>query len=1709
MASVEDLRKARTVEKTRVTKRVNELRRLVIEDAYSDVVAKFDSIKVVFHDFMQAHDAYSARLQDEADIVASDKYFSDVECSYINGLQGVRDYIKSGSKDSTPPNPPHTPPTPPSQLPGGVSYVKLPPVPQPDVFSGKPETYPMWKASFNTLVGKHNIGYDEKMFYLKQYTSGEAQSAIEALFLCPDKSSYDAAHKILEDRFGTTTLVASAFRRKLESWPRVGDHDSKALQRFSDFLAQICVAKKSYKALDILSDEFENKKILNKLPAWLVNKWIEKVVESVVMPDFDEFVGFIKEKATVANHALWAGHSSVKKTNLPKVDSRVQGQAHVIQSGTPTRQVQESQSSHKGCPVCSEGHKVSKCTAFSAMSLEDRRQVIRNKKMCFACLAVGHHSKECRNRHVCAVCSKKHPTLLHDYSLQHTSNVTATSENVNLATDLISSFKTSNRSTTMVLPVMLRHSSSGKEILVYAALDTQSNTNFVTNEVVQMLNVTGRRTTLGLTTMNGRKNVGTLAIDGFEVKSVTDGPYIHISSCYMRDSIPCRRDSIVTAEVLSKWSHLSHIDLPPYYDNAHIGILIGYHCPQVMRPLEIATGGEYEPFGWKTSVGWCVVGATCDEVDVNEMDDLGATHVVQGCIAFKTECREIMLDLDEDSMIRHGMDDKYSVEDVKFMEIMSDKMYQREDGHYEVPLPLKNETPFPSNRALAHGRLMGLKAKFKRDPSYHKRYSEVMSEMLDRGFSEIVPTDESSPDGRTWFIPHHSVIQPGKLRVVFDCSSEFKGVSLNERLLQGPNLLNLLLGILFRFRLKPIAITCDISKMYYQFFVNPGDRDLLRYLWWENGDYHLEPVDHRMCVHLFGAASSPGVATYALRKIALDHGSKYSEEASTFVCRDFYVDDGVTSVSSVSAARTLIAETQSLLDEGGCKCHKVMSNSKEVLDCVRTEDQASFKEDKFHKTLGLQWNVETDTFHFPLNFSNGKDEMTRRGLLSILAKIYDPLGVISPLVHEAKLLLHEMCKDKLQWDDFLSGELLKRFKMWCSKCNEIREVVIPRCICLNKAMFSPEMHHFADTSSTGYGACSYLRFHDENGVVHVAFMVGKCRVIPLKPVLSIPRLELVAAVLSVEIATKLRREVPLPCKEFFYTDSTVVLGYIQNVHTRFKVFVANRVQKIHDGSRPNQWFHVDSTDNPADDGSRAVLSERWLQGPEFLRNPDLKFEQTRVDISPDDNEVKCFSSQGDESQEVMPVRTFRTWYSTVKVWAWVLRFVNNCRGLKGEGSLRVEELERAKCKIVKLVQGSCFAREFKDLSQQKVVSRSSQLAKLDVFLDEDKLIRVGGRIRGSGLSDEVKHPLILPSDHELSWLIIQHFHELTHHQGRGMTCSEVRSNGFWILSLQKVVKKLIRTCVTCFRLRGKPVEQKMADLPEDRLTPYSPFWFSGCDLFGPFSVKSGRRQCKRYGVMFTCLVSRAVHIEVVHSLSTDSFINAFKRFVALRGSVRRIRCDQGTNFVGAKSELLKMGCDVIFNPPTGSHRGGAWERMIGVARRVIEGTLDEHSPRLDDEGLMTVLSEATSVINSRPLNIDSITDPQSLEPLTPNHLITMKSKIIPRTISTDSADQPDLYATKQWRRVQFMIDLFWSRWRKEIVQQHQSRAKWNTPRKNLVIGDVVLLVDDQCHRSYWKLGRIVDVYPSQDGLVRTVNVQLADRSVLKRPVQKLVKLLSK
>ena len=251
----------------------------------------------------------------------------------------------------------------------------------------------------------------------------------------------------------------------------------------------------------------------------------------------------------------------------------------------------------------------------------------------------------------------------------------------------------------------------------------------------------------------------------------------------------------------------------------------------------------------------------------------------------------------------------------------------------------------------------------------------------------------------------------------------------------------------------------------------------------------------------------------------------------------------------------------------------------------------------------------------------------------------------------------------------------------------------------------------------------------------------------------------------------------------------------------------------------------------------------------------------------------------------------------------------------------------------------------------------------------------------------------------------------------------------------------IASCVTCRKLRGAVLEQKMSDLPEDRLDCHPPFTYCGVDYFGPFTIKEGRKVLKRYGILFTCMSSRAIHLETATSLDTDSFINALRRFLSRRGPVRQLRSDNGTNFVGARrelkealeemdehrirNELLKSQCDWIkfkMNVPAASHMGGVWERQIRTVRAVLSSLLINNGAQLDDESLRTLMCETDAIVNSRALTINQLSDPNSPEPLTPSHLLTMKSKVL---LSPPGKFEPaDLYTRKRWRRVQHLANEF-------------------------------------------------------------------------------------
>ena len=405
-------------------------------------------------------------------------------------------------------------------------------------------------------------------------------------------------------------------------------------------------------------------------------------------------------------------------------------------------------------------------------------------------------------------------------------------------------------------------------------------------------------------------------------------------------------------------------------------------------------------------------------------------------------------------------------------------------------------------------------------------------------------------DTPIWYLPHHPVFhaqKPGKVRVVFDCAAKFKGTSLNDQLLQGPDLTNGLLGIIICFRQEPVAMVADVEGMFNQVQVAPNDCDALRFLWWPNDDLSKEPVDYQMLVHLFGATSSPSCASFCLKKTASDNKGEFDEETITTVDRNFYVDDCLKSVPTTDKAARLSGQLRELLSRGGFRLTKWLSNDRNVIATVPVTERApsvvslDLENLPVERTLGVQWAMETDDFNFRI--MDGGKAPTRRGILSVVSSMYDPLGFVAPIILPAKSLLQSLCKQKYGWDEEISDADSIVWQDWLKELACLRTISVPRCFKPPGfgAVVNVQLHHFSDASEYGYGAVSYLRIVDDKGAPHCSFVLGKSRVTPLK-VVSIPRLELAAAVVAVKLNCLIRNELEYPIHDVIYwTDSTVVL----------------------------------------------------------------------------------------------------------------------------------------------------------------------------------------------------------------------------------------------------------------------------------------------------------------------------------------------------------------------------------------------------------------------------------------------------------------------------------------------------------------------------------------------------------------------------------------
>ena len=442
-----------------------------------------------------------------------------------------------------------------------------------------------------------------------------------------------------------------------------------------------------------------------------------------------------------------------------------------------------------------------------------------------------------------------------------------------------------------------------------------------TRDHLQKLNISGPDVQLKLSTVLGEDLVTSKKINDLVVRGINEEIEVSLPRTYSRDEIPAKRSQIPRPESVSGWSHLQRIanNLMPYQHNVDVGLLIGANCTKAIKPREVIPGADDDPYAVRTTLGWGVIGIMnrttansqdnhcfCNcivlrEIDCNQTKLKTISHLVA-----KTQAKEVFAPAPLSKMLERDFsetsreDHALSFLDKKFLNVLESSIQHRDDSHYEMPLPLKEEgLKLPNNRTLALSRLERLKQRLKRDRKYRDHYEAFMKEMIDKGQAERVPDDELQlTNGRVWYIPHHGVYhpqKPDKILVVFDASAEFKGESLNRHLLEGPDLTNSLNGVLCRFCKEPIAFTCDVEGMFHQVFVNPDYRNLLRFLWWDKGNVDSTPTEYRMTVHLFGTTSSPGCANFTLKRTADDFEELFGSEPATFVKKDFYVDDGLKS----------------------------------------------------------------------------------------------------------------------------------------------------------------------------------------------------------------------------------------------------------------------------------------------------------------------------------------------------------------------------------------------------------------------------------------------------------------------------------------------------------------------------------------------------------------------------------------------------------------------------------------------------------------------------------------------------------------------------------------------------------------------------------------------------------------------------------------------
>ncbi|XP_028416310.1 uncharacterized protein LOC114540230 [Dendronephthya gigantea] len=835
------------------------------------------------------------------------------------------------------------------------------------------------------------------------------------------------------------------------------------------------------------------------------------------------------------------------------------------------------------CACCPRSHQLAFCPEFNKKDLNARWEIVKEQRLCHVCMKVGHFRENCRSTDSCPCDSqRKHHVLLHNTRKKDDNNnsndkklTEDTEERNKLQRDKEKKTEQYATITNTASKLVLLHvvpvqviSPEGASLTTYALLDNASRGTMISAELAKELNLKGRKETVVEFDLRPASSEG----EKIKVKEGLVSEKFNIAERYLPKDVD-----------RNLYPHLADLDIPDV-TLGKVSVLIGKDVEEAHEVMEIRKSKKpgRQLQGQRGPLGWVITG-TLDgdsmkkDVSVNYNDCDKTLHEqienfwsIEGYGTRATGHERAKDYLPNGSM---------SKEDERAQKIL-EETFKLKDGHYETGLLWKDDnTILPDNRKQAEKRLEGLKRRFKREPDLETKYRSVMEDYLDKGYARRLSPDEIRESGpRKWYLPHFPVLNPNKpekVRIVFDAAAEFDNTSLNKNLLQGPDRTNSLVGVLLRFRQESVGIAADIESMFHQVKVCPKDQDSLRFLWWPD-NLEKPPEEYVMTVHIFGATDSPCAANSALKKTADDNEADFDPGTITTVKKNFYVDDLLKSLNTTAEAIHRAEELIKLCELGGFNLTKFMSNDRDVLSSIAAEKRAdpnldlSLDKLPIERALGTRWNLESDELGFKV--SELKKPDTMRGVLSTICTIFDPLNLAAPVMLVAKKLMQDLWRKKYSWDQQLEGEILRRWQCWKESLHLLSKITIPRCYYTNPQHEEStlELHNFSDASEVGYGSVTYLRISYPDGKIECSFVAGKARNAPVRTV-TIPRLELQAAVLAARMGKSIKRELELDIKRvFFWTDSMITLSYINNETRRFQTYVSNRIAEIHELTSPEQ-----------------------------------------------------------------------------------------------------------------------------------------------------------------------------------------------------------------------------------------------------------------------------------------------------------------------------------------------------------------------------------------------------------------------------------------------------------------------------------------------------------------------------------------------------------